>query len=74
MVFGSPKALKRIEHMLLPVLDGFAAGEAKFYDSVDELRLRPTWENKTNLAELRGKEIRLKFYLHNAELYAFQIK
>jgi hypothetical protein len=53
---------------------GFAAGEAKFYDSVDELRLRPTWENKTDLAELRGKEIRLKFYLHNAELYAFQIK
>jgi len=54
--------------------DGFAAGEAKVYHSVDELRLRPTWGDKTDLAELKGKEIRLKFCLHKAKLYAFQIK
>ena len=32
------------------------------------------WEPGQDLADLRGKEIRLRFQLHNAKLYAFQIR
>ena len=32
------------------------------------------WEPSQGLADLRGKEIRLRFQLHNAKLYAFQIE
>ncbi len=41
--------------------------------NVDELRLQPNWNSK-DLSALKGKTIRLKFYLENAKLYAFQIK
>ena len=34
---------------------------------------RVKWEPSQDLANLRGKEIRLRFQLHNAKLYAFQI-
>ncbi len=33
---------------------------------------RVKWELSQNLTNLRGKEIRLRFQLHNAKLYAFQ--
>ena len=35
---------------------------------------RVKWKPSQNLANLRGKEIRLRFQLHNAKLYAFQTR
>jgi hypothetical protein len=52
---------------------GFAAGQAKVYNDVDELRLKPQWNSNKDLSALKGKTVRLKFYLRDAKLYAFQI-
>jgi sulfatase modifying factor 1 len=50
---------------------GFSAGDAKRYKSVDELRLEPSWS--ISLSSLKGKVVRLKFRLKNANLYSFQV-
>ena len=54
-------------------IDGLSTGSAHKYRSVDELRLRPRWKGRRSLDSLQGKEIRLRFHLRNAKLYAFQI-
>ena len=54
-------------------IPGFTVNEVKIFGGVDELRLKPQWKNNKNLSSLKGKTIRLKFYLYNAKLYAFQI-
>jgi len=54
-------------------IPGFTVNEAEVFSGVDELRLQPQWKNK-DLSALKGKTIRLKFYLKNAKLYAFQIR
>ena len=51
---------------------GFSSADAVIYRGVDNIRLRPTW-SKT-LSSLKGKEIKLRFRMSNAALYAFQIK
>jgi len=38
----------------------------------DEVRHVATWKGKSDLKSLAGKSIRLRFYLKNAALYAFQ--
>lgn len=43
------------------------------YEGVDGLRLEPRWTQHDDLSQLRGKMIRLRFRLKNADLYAFQI-
>ena len=55
-----------------PIPD-FSVKEANIFSGVDELRLRPQWNSK-DLSALKGKTIRLKFYLLNAKLFAFQVK
>jgi hypothetical protein len=55
-------------------ISGFAAEQARSYDGIDALRLEPQWQSSKDLSPLRGKTIRLKFYLRNAKLYAFQVK
>ena len=42
------------------------------YSTITNLPLK--WEPSQDLANLRGKEIRLKFELHNAKLYAFKFE
>ncbi len=42
--------------------------------SGDAIRQRLGWKEGRTLGQLRGQEIRLKFYLRNAELYAFQVR
>jgi hypothetical protein len=51
----------------------FAAEQAQSYDGVDELRLAPQWKSEEGLSALKGQTIRLKFYLRDARLYAFQV-
>lgn len=55
-------------------IPGFTVNEAKIFGGVDQLRLEPWWEGQKDLSSLKSKTIRLKFYLYNAKLYAFQIK
>jgi len=55
-------------------IPGFTVKEAKLFGGVDELRLEPQWNSHKDLSLLKGRTIRLKFYLYNAKLYAFQIK
>jgi len=33
-----------------------------------------TWGGKSDVSELAGKPIRLRFYLRNCDLYAFQFR
>jgi len=54
-------------------IPGFSAADAVRYDNVNELRLRPAWGDNSDVAQLRGSNVRLKFYLHNARLYSFQM-
>jgi hypothetical protein len=54
-------------------IPGFSVRQAKVFKSVDQLRLHPQWKNNNDLSSLKGKTIRLKFYLENAKLFAFQI-
>ena len=53
--------------------DGFQRADCALFDgdSVDHI---VTWRAKSSLAELRGRPIRLKFYLRNAALYSFTIR
>ncbi|MHC4324344.1 MAG: hypothetical protein ACYSUX_08735 [Planctomycetota bacterium] len=55
-------------------IPGFTVRQAKVFSNVDELRLEPQWNSRKDLSSLKGKTIRLKFYLYNAKLYAFEIK
>jgi hypothetical protein len=52
----------------------YSESTAKKYNSVDELRLIPEWRGNSDLSHLKGKAIRLKFYLYNAKVYAFEFK
>ena len=54
-------------------LPGFAGANAPTYKDVDDLRFKPAWKGHKNLSALRGKVVRVRFTLHNAKLYAFQI-
>jgi hypothetical protein len=55
-------------------IPGFTSRETISSIGVDELRFIPQWKSNNNLSALKGKTIRLKFYLQNAKLYAFKIK
>jgi hypothetical protein len=52
-------------------IEGFSADDC-IPLSVDSTRVRVEWK-KSSLADLQGKTIRLRFRLHNAELYSFWI-
>ena len=55
-------------------IPGFTVRQAKVFSGIDELRLEPQSNSNKDLSSLKGRTIRLKFYLYNAKLYAFQIK
>jgi len=55
-------------------IPGFTRREAQPLRATDGLRLQPRWEARADLGELKGRVVRLKFYLQNARLYAFQVK
>jgi hypothetical protein len=51
-------------------ISGLSRADAERYEGVDELRLEPGW--RTELLELKGQVIRLRFWLRNAKLYSFE--
>ncbi len=54
-------------------LPGYSLADADelFGDSVDQT---VTWKEKSDVSALAGKVVRLKFQLHDGDLYAFQFK
>ncbi|MEO7650174.1 MAG: hypothetical protein ABIZ80_06880, partial [Bryobacteraceae bacterium] len=54
------------------VIPGFAKSDCLALNG-DGVRQAVQWRSGSNLASLRGKAIRLKFYLRNASLYSFAI-
>ncbi len=55
-------------------LPAFSKNQMEPLKAIDGLRLRPRWKDQADLASLRGRSVRLKFYLDRARLYAFQLK
>ena len=55
-------------------LPDFTREESKPLEGVDGLRLEARWKDHSDLTGLRGRTVRLKFYLQRARLYAFQMK
>ncbi len=57
--------------------DGFQFDDMRHLDSAlfdgDSVRHQVTWQSHTTLDHLRGKTIRLKFYLTSATLYSFHL-
>ena len=52
---------------------GFSRADCALFDG-DSVDHRVTWRTKTSLDDLRGRPVRLKFYLRNAELYSFTVR
>ncbi len=50
--------------------DGFGKADSALFDG-DSVRCEMTWR-RACYDDLRGRVIRLKFYLRNARLYSFQ--
>ena len=55
-------------------IPGFFGDAAKTYREYDNLRLEPQWKGQADLSALEGNEVRLRFHLTNARLYAFHIR
>ena len=53
---------------------GYSGEDAVRLERVDGVRLKPRWRNHNDLSLLRGKTVRLRFHLHDAKLFAFQIQ
>ena len=50
--------------------EGYSRQECALFDG-DSVRHDVTWRTTASLDQLKGRDIRLKFYLRNAELYSF---
>ena len=55
----------------LPGLSGTDSSRSK---AVNAVRFRPEWNGETRLSALRGRVVRLRFLLHEATLFAFQVR
>ena len=51
---------------------GYSRQDCALFDG-DSIEHSVTWREKLSLEELNGKNIRLKFYLRNASLFAFKV-
>lgn len=54
-------------------LEGFTKKDCVVIKKTDKTKLLISWKRNQDVASLVGKNVRLKFYLDNADLYAFWI-
>ena len=54
-------------------IPGFAGTDCRHIKGVDKLRLEPKWKSHAALDALKDREVRLRFHLQNAHLYAFKV-
>ncbi len=55
-------------------VSGFSGKDAAKAIGVDLLRWQPRWQDQQDLSALKGRNLRLKFTLEKAKLYAFQVR
>ena len=55
-------------------LDGYSGEDCLPLENVDGLRLAPRWRDHADLSGLSGRAVRLKVYLQDAKLFAFQVR
>jgi len=53
-------------------IEGFAPAQCDLIHTANEISRVVSWRGKTDVSGLRGKPVRLKCLLRNADLYAFQ--
>jgi hypothetical protein len=66
--------------LLVEILDeegnsipGYSKKECLAMKKTDHTKYMITWKGKKDLSDLKGKKIKIKFYLQNGQLYAFWI-
>jgi hypothetical protein len=47
---------------------------SQIWQGVDQIRFMNQWKDDVNLSRLKGKIVKLRFHLRNAQLYSFTIK
>ena len=52
---------------------GYGRGEC-LLGTFDSTHQEVIWRGKSDLTELRGQPVRLRFYVQNGDLYGFQIR
>ena len=55
------------------IIYGYSKKDCNLICGVDKTKQMVTWKKHQNLSSLSGKDIRIKFYLTNGELYAFWV-
>lgn len=55
------------------VIKGFSKKECKIIQNLNSTKQVVAWKSNTDLSALKGRNIRLKFYLTNGNLYSFWI-
>ena len=55
------------------IIEGYSKKDCNLIHGVDKTKQMVTWRKHQNLSSLSGKDIRIKFYLTNGELYSFWI-
>ncbi len=53
-------------------LPGYAAADCDIIHTANNINREVTWKGKTDLPDLQGKPVRLRFVIQDADLYAFQ--
>ena len=78
---GSRRVGRRGGRIQVEILDedgnripGYSGADAPVSDGVDELRFQPSWKEHRNLSALRGTAVRIRFILHDAKLFSFQVR
>jgi hypothetical protein len=55
-------------------IEGFATQKCDLIHTCNEISRAVAWRRNSDVSKLAGKPIRLRFSLHNADLYAFQFR
>ena len=54
------------------IVEGFSQTDCDMIHTCNEISRVVSWKGQSDLSKLAGKPVRLRFFLRNADLYAFQ--
>jgi len=75
-VVVDPQGMLRLEFLDAAgkPIPGFSGTSSPEFSAIDDVRFRPTWENRPDLAALTGRIVQLRVHLQNARIHAFQVR
>lgn len=75
-VVVDPQGMLRLEFLDAAgkPIPGFSGTSSPEFSAIDDVRFRPTWENRPDLAALKGRIVQLRVHLQNARIHAFQVR